>query len=72
MDIKKFKNFENNNYVNSYEFDGKEFEECLPYLKKVNNLISRSELINWFNENDIDYFNKTDIEMYIYYIENNL
>jgi hypothetical protein len=35
-------------------------------------LIHRQEVILWFNENDIDYFNMTDLDMYIYYIEKNV
>jgi hypothetical protein len=42
----------------------------LDSLKKINNEINRQDVIQWFNDNNIDYFNKTDIEMYIYYIEN--
>ena len=45
--------------------------QYIPALKTINNQISHQELINWFNENDIDYFTKTDIEMYIIYIEKN-
>lgn len=48
-----------------------EYLECLSCLKKVNNGIHRQEIISWFNENDIDYFNMTDLDMYIYYIEEN-
>ena len=43
--------------------------DCLGSLKKVNNEIHRQEVILWFNENGIDYFNMTDLDMYIYYIE---
>ena len=49
-----------------------EFLNCLDSLKKVNNEIHRQEVILWFNENDIDYFNMTDLEMYIFYIEKNI
>ena len=49
-----------------------EFFDCLDSLKKVNNGIHRQEVILWFNENDIDYFNMTDLEMYILYIEKNI
>lgn len=48
-----------------------EYVDCLDSLKKVNNGIHRQEVILWFNENDIDYFNMTDLDMYIYYIEKN-
>ena len=49
-----------------------EYLDCLESLKKVNNGIHRQEVILWFNENDIDYFNMTDLEMYILYIEKNI
>lgn len=49
-----------------------EYLDCLASLKKVNNGIHRQDVILWFNENDIDYFNMSDLEMYIYYIENNI
>lgn len=45
-------------------------KKYIPILKKINNTIHRQELINWFNENDVDYFNMSDLDMYIYYIEN--
>lgn len=44
--------------------------EDLEALKRINNEINRQDVILWFNENDIDYFNMTDIEMYIHYIKN--
>ena len=53
------------------ENDTTEYLDCLSSLKKVNNGIHRQEVILWFNENDIDYFNMTDLDMYIYYIEKN-
>ncbi len=53
------------------ENDTSEYIDCLESLKKVSNRINRQEVILWFNENDIDYFNMTDIEMYVMYIEKN-
>jgi hypothetical protein len=53
------------------ENDTTEYVDCLYSLKKVNNGIHRMEVILWFKENDIDYFNMTELEMYIYYIEKN-
>jgi hypothetical protein len=41
--------------------------EC---LKKINSEINRQDVIQWFNDNDIDYHTMTDIEMYIVYIKN--
>ena len=43
--------------------------EC---LRKINNSINRQEVIQWFNDNDVDYYNMSDIEMYIMYIEQNM
>lgn len=61
-------------YNKSEYFEQTEIEELkklLPQLKQANSILNRQEIINWFNENDIDYFNMTDMEMFIYYIENN-
>jgi hypothetical protein len=41
-------------------------------LKKINNQINRQEVIQWFNDNDLEYYNMTDIQMYIKYIEKNM
>jgi hypothetical protein len=46
--------------------------EDLSVLKKINNLVQKQEVINWFNENDVDYYTMTDLEMYVMYIENNM
>ena len=54
------------------EINTNELEDCLPSLIKVSSRISLAQLTIWFNENDIDYFNLTDIEMYIIYIRKNL
>lgn len=55
----------------SNENDTNQYIDCLDSLKKVSNGIHRQEVILWFNENDIDYFNMNDLDMYIYYIEKN-
>jgi hypothetical protein len=57
---------------NINEHDMSEFSDCLKYLKKVKNNINRNDLIIWLNENDVDYYHWTDLEMYIYYIEKNI
>lgn len=44
----------------------------LEVLKKINSLVNRQEVIQWFNDNDVDYYNITDIEMYMIYIERNM
>lgn len=45
-------------------------KEAIPHLKNVNNFIEMNNVINWFNENDIEYFHMNDLEMMLYYIEN--
>jgi hypothetical protein len=44
----------------------------LQVLKKINNLVQKQEVIDWFNENDVDYHTMTDLEMYVMYIEKNM
>jgi len=46
--------------------------EDLETLKKINSLVNRQEVIQWFNDNDVEYFGMSDIEMYIQYIEKNM
>lgn len=47
-------------------------KEDLNTLKKINYSLPRKDVIDWFNENDIDYMRMTDVEMYIQYIEEHL
>ena len=53
-------------------------ESDLETLKKINYLVSKPEVLDWFNSNDVesggdfDYGHMTDIEMYIKYIEAHL
>ncbi len=46
-------------------------ENLISALKKVNSIVGRVALLRWFNENDIDYYHMTDMDMYIYYLEHN-
>lgn len=46
--------------------------EDLETLKKISSLINKQEVINWFNENDVEYYGMSDIDMYIIYIERNM
>jgi hypothetical protein len=46
--------------------------EDLEVLKKINSYIDRQEVIQWHNDNDVDYEHMTDIDMYINYIEKNM
>ena len=56
---------------NQHSQDTSEYLDCLDSLKKVNSEIFQEEILLWFNDNDIEYFHMTDLELYIYYIENN-
>jgi hypothetical protein len=54
----------------------KELQECLPYLKTVRREIGfdfgRAGIVHqWFNDNDIEIFGMSDLDMYIMYIEKN-
>lgn len=53
------------------ENDTTEYLDCLECLKKVDIGIHREEVISWFNENNIEFFNMSELSMYIYYIEKN-
>jgi len=62
-------------YINESEYDREdvsEFVDCLPYLKKVNSGIAWQTVLQWFNQNDIEYVGMSDLDMYIHYIEKNL
>ena len=41
----------------------------LATLKKINFSLPREEVLDWFNQNDVEYVGMSDIEMYIKYIE---
>jgi hypothetical protein len=54
-----------------------ELAECLPYLKKVqaefNTQWGRTNIVHeWFDSQGIDYYNMSDLEMIIQYIESNM
>lgn len=46
--------------------------EDIESLKKINYRVNRQDVIQWFNDNDVEYYNMTDIEMYIHYLENDI
>lgn len=48
-----------------------ELKQYIPALKEVNMLVNKQTVIDYLNTNDVDYIGWNDIEMYIYYIENN-
>jgi hypothetical protein len=54
-----------------------ELAECLPYLKTVrsefNPAFGRTNVVHeWFDSQGIDYYNMSDLDMYIQYIESNM
>jgi hypothetical protein len=57
------------NNINGKDMAIESLLKDLDSLKKINSEISRQNVIQWFNDNDIDYFHMTDIEMYIQYIQ---
>jgi hypothetical protein len=65
--IEKFRNFTLNEQV-----DDRLTVNDLEALKRINYGVSRDEVIQWHNENDIEYQYSSDIEMYIKYLENHL
>jgi hypothetical protein len=48
-----------------------ELKQYIPALKAVNLSVNKQTVIDYLNTNDVDYIGWNDIEMYIYYIENN-
>jgi hypothetical protein len=46
-------------------------KEYLEMLKDVERRISMPNVINFLNAKDVDYSNWNDLQMIIYYIENN-
>lgn len=53
------------------DIDMSEFRKFIPLLQKINRSINMKEVINWCNENDVDYFGMNDLEMIIIYIARN-
>jgi hypothetical protein len=53
------------------EDDTTKYLDCLDSLKKVDDGIHREEVFDWFKENNIDFFNMSELRMYILYIERN-
>ena len=54
------------------ENDTTQYLDCISYLQKVNSNIYREEVFEWFKDNNIDFFDMTELEMYILYIERRL
>lgn len=67
--LKRFDSFINEKYSKDDISQGS--VDCIPYLKKINSEIPWQVVLNWFNENDIDYYGMRDLDMYIRYIEEN-
>lgn len=47
-------------------------QEDIESLKKINRTISINEIISWYNENDIEYIDMSDLDMYIGYLERDM
>ncbi len=45
-------------------------QELINSLKEAQSIISKQELIQVLNDNDVEYYHWSDIQMYIYYLEN--
>jgi len=67
-ELKRYNNFLNEEHG---EEISQEIVECLPHLKKVNSEIPWQAVLDWFNQNDVDYYGMRDLDMYIFYIEKN-
>lgn len=50
--------------------DVNDLSSCISCLKKVKYGIGVSEIIQWLNDKDIDYNRWSDLDIYIYYLEN--
>jgi len=70
--IRRFNSYKLNEEYNEYSINTSHLIDDVESLKRINDSIDRQMLISWFNEEDIDYFNMSDIEMYIMYIEQNV
>jgi hypothetical protein len=46
------------------------YSQYLSPLKELKSKLSLKEVINWLNDNNVDYYGWSDLDMYIYYIEN--
>lgn len=67
--IKRFEGYRDEDDEDDFE-DTSEYLAYVPYLKKVSG-INFSEVIRWFNENDINNYGMSDLDMLIIYIERN-
>ena len=67
----KFKHINSFHIINENEYNATDLVDCLESLRKVKNKLPMRMVIEWFNESNIDYFNMSDLEMIIKYIEEN-
>jgi hypothetical protein len=67
--LKRFEGYIGLDNEDDFE-DTSEYLSYVPYLKKVSG-INFSEVIRWFNENDIENYGMSDLDMIIVYIERN-
>jgi len=47
-----------------------DLSKYLPALKELKSKLSLQEVVSWLNDNNVDYYGWSDLDMYIYYIEN--
>lgn len=50
--------------------DINDLSSCISCLKKLKHGVGLSEIIKWLNEKDINYHNWSDLDIYIFYLEN--
>jgi len=46
------------------------FKDDVQALERINSAIDKQTIIQWMNDEDVDYYNFSDLDMYIYYIKN--
>jgi hypothetical protein len=61
--MKYIKLFEEENYISRFKI-------YLEGLKNIRSAIPLQNVIEWLNDIEIDYSNWSELDMYIYYIEN--
>lgn len=61
--MKYIKIFEEENYISGFKI-------YLEGLKKIRSAIPLQNVIEWLNDTEIDYSHWSELDMYIYYIEN--
>jgi hypothetical protein len=55
-------------YIKLFESNG--FKQYIPILKSIQSSIPLQNVIEYLNDTEIDYSHWSELQMYIYYIEN--